>query len=121
MWGLGKIKGRNAPTIFAPACGTDADDPYLANAAETQQDSAVQIGSISKSVTFATLRWAVKEQLGLWDTDIDLTVLSSSRLISAQRLSNGKLRLFAWNVNSGGVVARQGTQTPMIPSATSLS
>ncbi|MGL5065996.1 MAG: serine hydrolase [Microcoleus sp.] len=57
VWGLGRIKGR--PTNnWNPACGDDMQAPL---APIVPADTPMRMGSISKPVTFAMVRWALKK------------------------------------------------------------
>ena len=108
VWGLGKTYGRASSVIFDPTCGTDGDDPHYPSAPNTGNQMGIMIGSVSKTVTWATARWTVKNALAAWDTDVDVAALSNSQLVTAQRQGDGQLRLEAWSVNSAGVTAKQG-------------
>ncbi|MBE9124276.1 serine hydrolase [Tychonema sp. LEGE 07199] len=57
VWGLGRMKGRS--TLNAnPACGDDMQTPQ---SAIVPPDTPMRMGSISKPVTFAMVRWALKQ------------------------------------------------------------
>lgn len=57
VWGFGRMKGR--PTNnWNPACGDDMQAPL---AAIVPADTPMRMGSISKPVTFAMVRWALKQ------------------------------------------------------------
>lgn len=57
VWGFGRLKGR--PTNnWDPACGNDMQAPL---AAIVPADTPMRMGSISKPVTFAMVRWALKQ------------------------------------------------------------
>ncbi|MCU0546430.1 MAG: beta-lactamase family protein [Oscillatoriaceae cyanobacterium Prado104] len=57
VWGLGRMKGR--PTNnWNPACGDDLQAPL---APIVPADTPMRMGSISKPVTFAMVRWALKQ------------------------------------------------------------
>jgi hypothetical protein len=109
VWGLGKTFGRASSTIFDPKCGTDSDDPHFPSAPNTGNQMGIMIGSVSKTVTWAAARWAFKQALAAWDTDLDVEAMSSSQLVTAQRQGDGKLRLEAWGINAAGVNAQQGS------------
>ena len=56
VWGFGRMKGR--PTNnWNPACGDDMQAPL---AEIVPADTPMRMGSISKPVTFAMVRWALK-------------------------------------------------------------
>ncbi len=57
VWGLGRMHGR-AANDWDPACGDDMGTPL---AEPVPADTPMRIGSISKPVTAAMTRWAVKE------------------------------------------------------------
>ncbi|MEG4999360.1 serine hydrolase [Microcoleus sp. B4-D4] len=57
VWGLGRMKDRS--TLNAnPACGDDMQTPL---SAIVPADTPMRMGSISKPVTFAMVRWALKQ------------------------------------------------------------
>ncbi|MEG5172617.1 serine hydrolase [Microcoleus sp. B3-D7] len=57
VWGLGRMKGR--PTNnWNPACGDDMQAPL---APPVAADTPMRMGSISKPVTFAMVRWTLKQ------------------------------------------------------------
>jgi hypothetical protein len=57
VWGLGRMKGR--PTNnWNPACGDDMQAPL---APIVPANTPMRMGSISKPVTFAMVRWALKK------------------------------------------------------------
>ncbi|MEG3841019.1 serine hydrolase [Microcoleus sp. herbarium14] len=57
VWGLGRMKGRSTNNVN-PACG----DRYAAPLAPpVAADTPMRMGSISKPVTFAMVRWALKQ------------------------------------------------------------
>jgi hypothetical protein len=56
VWGLGRMTGRAADD-WDPACGDDFGTPL---GDRVQADTPMRIGSISKPVTFAMVRWAIK-------------------------------------------------------------
>ena len=57
VWGFGRMKGR--PTNnWDPACGDDMQAPL---AAIVPADTPMRMGSISKPVTFAMVRWVLKQ------------------------------------------------------------
>ncbi|MEG3845877.1 serine hydrolase [Microcoleus sp. herbarium19] len=57
VWGLGRMKGRSTNNVN-PACGDDMDAPL---APPVAADTPMRTGSISKPVTFAMVRWALKQ------------------------------------------------------------
>ena len=56
VWGLGRMKGRSTNNVN-PACGDDMQAPL---APPVAADTPMRMGSISKPVTFAMVRWALK-------------------------------------------------------------
>ena len=56
VWGLGRMKGRSTNN-WNPACGDDMNAPLAPTVAA---DTPMRMGSISKPVTFAMVRWALK-------------------------------------------------------------
>jgi hypothetical protein len=70
VWGLGKTFGRDSSTIFDPKCGTDADDPHVPSAPNTGNQMGIMIGSVSKTVTWATARWTFKNEWLLLDSRV---------------------------------------------------
>jgi CubicO group peptidase (beta-lactamase class C family) len=57
VWGFGRMKGR--PTNnWNPACGDDMQAPL---APPVAADTPMRMGSISKPVTFAMVRWVLKQ------------------------------------------------------------
>lgn len=103
VWGLGKVHGRAASDILNPNCPGDEVDPHYPQAPNITYDMPFPIGSVSKSVTYAVGRWALKERLQGVDTDLDIALLTADRLVSAQRTATGALQLDAWAINSAGV------------------
>ncbi|MFN2201568.1 MAG: calcium-binding EGF-like domain-containing protein, partial [Caldilineaceae bacterium] len=81
VWGLGKTYGRASSTIFDDACGPDEADPHYPAAPNMGNQMGIMIGSVSKTVTFATARWALKDALDLWDKDVDLVAMNTSKLV----------------------------------------
>lgn len=69
VWGLGRMNGRPTNNWDA-ACGDDMNAPL---APVVPPNTPMRIGSISKPVTFAMVRWALKkvakDQAGLELTD----------------------------------------------------
>ncbi|MEG4804795.1 hypothetical protein QUB63_29740 [Microcoleus sp. ARI1-B5] len=57
VWGLGRMKGRSTNNSN-PACGDDMQTPL---SAIVPADTPMRMGSISKPVTFAMVRWALKQ------------------------------------------------------------
>ncbi|MEG4345177.1 serine hydrolase [Microcoleus sp. A003_D6] len=57
VWGLGRMKGRSTNNVN-PACGDDMQAPL---APPVAADTPMRMGSISKPVTFAMVRWALKQ------------------------------------------------------------
>lgn len=57
VWGLGRMKGRSTNNSN-PACGDDMKAPL---SAIVPADTPMRAGSISKPVTFAMVRWALKQ------------------------------------------------------------
>jgi Beta-lactamase len=57
VWGLGRMKGRSTNNSN-PACGDEMEAPL---SAIVPADTPMRIGSISKPVTFAMVRWALKQ------------------------------------------------------------
>ncbi|NJK67564.1 MAG: serine hydrolase [Microcoleus sp. SU_5_3] len=57
VWGLGRMKGRSTNNAN-PACGDDMQAPL---SALVPADTPMRMGSISKPVTFAMVRWALKQ------------------------------------------------------------
>jgi hypothetical protein len=58
VWGLGRMKGRSTNNSN-PACGDDTARAPLS--AIVPADTPMRAGSISKPVTFAMVRWALKQ------------------------------------------------------------
>ena len=56
VWGLGRMKGRSTNNVN-PACGDDMQAPL---APPVAADTPMRMGSISKPVTFAMVRWVLK-------------------------------------------------------------
>ena len=56
VWGLGRMKGRSTNNVN-PACGDDLQAPL---APPVAADTPMRMGSISKPVTFAMVRWVLK-------------------------------------------------------------
>ena len=56
VWGLGRMQGRAADG-WDPECGDDTSQPL---AAPVPADTPMRLGSISKPVTVAMTRWAIK-------------------------------------------------------------
>ena len=104
VYGLGRMDGRAAADWNA-SCGDNLNKPL---ASHVTNDTPMRIGSVSKSVTFAILRWVLKQRLAGLDTDLDIVPLSGQQLVTAQRNLDGQLHLDVWQVNSAGVTARQG-------------
>ena len=61
-WGLGRTNGRAALPILDAECGDDSSDPYDASASNVDQRAEMRVGSVSKSISAAVLRWALKER-----------------------------------------------------------
>ena len=61
-WGLGRTNGRAALPILDAECGDDSSDPYDASASNVDQHAELRVGSVSKSISAAVLRWALKER-----------------------------------------------------------
>ncbi len=61
-WGVGREDGRAASPILDPACGDDTTDPYNPAAPPADQYTPMRLGSISKTISAATMRWALKER-----------------------------------------------------------
>ncbi|MEG4281834.1 hypothetical protein QUB68_01790 [Microcoleus sp. A006_D1] len=57
VWGLGRMKGRSTNNAN-PACGDEMQAPL---SAIVPADTPMRMGSISKPVTFAMVRWALKQ------------------------------------------------------------
>ncbi|NET91451.1 MAG: serine hydrolase, partial [Kamptonema sp. SIO1D9] len=68
VWGLGRMSGR-ASNSWDRACGDELGTPL---ASEVQPDTPMRIGSISKPVTFAMVRWALKK-VAKEQANLDLT------------------------------------------------
>ncbi len=106
--GLGMKDGRNAATIFNPACSSDVTDPFVPSAGEMQMDTPFMVGSVSKAAGYATSRWAIKRALQRNDVDVRLIAASANRLVSATRGSLGRLRADVWNLASNGQATHTG-------------
>ncbi len=78
VWGLGRMTGR-AANDWDPACGDDMSTPL---AEPVKADTPMRIGSITKPVTFAMTRWAVKkvakDLAGITMTDARVILESSA-------------------------------------------
>ncbi|AFZ24245.1 Beta-lactamase [Cylindrospermum stagnale PCC 7417] len=57
IWGLGRMNGRPTDN-WNPACGDDLKAPL---AYQVQPNTPMRVGSISKTATFAMVRWALKK------------------------------------------------------------
>ncbi|TDR45777.1 hypothetical protein DFR29_104205 [Tahibacter aquaticus] len=110
--GIGMKDGRNAETIYNPACGSDAADPFKPAAGEMQYNTPFMFGSVAKATSFATVRWALKRELGRNDIDVRLINQSANRLVSATRVSTGALRIDVWNIDAAGTFTRLGSHMP---------
>lgn len=104
MWGLGKNYGRASSAILDPLCGNDAEDPHFPGEPNITPDSPMHIGSVSKTISFAVARWALRQRLQELDTDIATVALSNQRLVTAIRTDENKLQLDSWQINGAGVV-----------------
>lgn len=110
--GLGMKDGRNAEAIYNPACSSDATDPFKPDAEEMNYYTPFMFGSISKSMSFATARWAIKNALKSQDIDLRLINQSANRVVSAHRTLFGNLRITVWGVDAAGTFTEQGAHQP---------
>lgn len=110
--GLGMKDGRNAEAIYNPACSSDATDPFKPDADEMHYDTPFMVGSISKSATFATARWALKSALKAQDVDLRVIAQSANRVVSAHRTLFGQLRITVWGVDAAGNFSELGSHMP---------
>ena len=103
VWGMGKMDGRASSALLEPACGDNTIDPHNPSAANITPGTPMQIGSVSKTITFSVARWALKERLKQIDTDIAAVALSNERLLTAIRTEDDLLQLDSWSINTAGV------------------
>jgi hypothetical protein len=78
-WGLGRMNGRGSLNAD-PACGTNAENPFDPFADNVGSDAPLLLGSVSKPITAAVLRWTLKTawaelEPGAAPTDDDLESL----------------------------------------------
>jgi CubicO group peptidase (beta-lactamase class C family) len=59
-WGVGREHGRAASPILDPACGNEVTDPYDPASAVADEYTPMRVGSVSKTITAAVMRWALK-------------------------------------------------------------
>jgi CubicO group peptidase (beta-lactamase class C family) len=59
-WGFGRTNGRASSSILDPECGDGTLDPYDPSASNIDHRTPMMLGSISKPITAATLRWVLK-------------------------------------------------------------
>lgn len=76
VWGLGRTRGRGSLNAD-PACGTNAENPFDPLADNVGPDAPFLLGSVSKAITAAILRWTLKTawaelEPGAAPTDTDL-------------------------------------------------
>lgn len=98
VYGFGREDGR-AAADWHDYCGDDEGQP-LADPIDHQ--TAFRYGSANKPITFATLRYVLKERLADHDTDLDIAAVGDARYVTAQRRHPGQIRLALWDVNSRG-------------------
>jgi len=60
--GFGRMRGRASETAY-PGCGDDKADPFFAAAALVQPDTPMYIGSNSKPIAAAVLRWLLDQRI----------------------------------------------------------
>ena len=59
-WGVGREHGRAASPILDPACGNDVTDPFDPGSPVADEFTPMRIGSVSKTISAAVMRWALK-------------------------------------------------------------
>ena len=59
-WGIGREHGRAALPILDPACGNDVTDPFDPASPVADEFTPMRIGSVSKTISAAVMRWALK-------------------------------------------------------------
>ena len=106
IWGLGKNYGRASSAILDPACGDNATDPHYPAAPNITTQTPMQLGSVSKIITFSVARWAFKERLQELDTDVVTVALSDKRLVTAIRTTDNVLQIDSWGIHSGGITSK---------------
>ncbi|MEM7132382.1 MAG: hypothetical protein AAF702_39130 [Chloroflexota bacterium] len=99
-YGLGRMSGR-AGNDWHDYCG---DDESLPLASRVTNETPMRIGSANKPVTFAILRWVLKERLKDLDSDVAMTSLSSTRAVTAIRNEERRIKLQLWEIGPDGQV-----------------
>lgn len=110
VYGLGRMTGRAADD-WPAYCGDDMAAPL---GDRVTNETPMRIGSISKTQTFAILRWTLKERLKDLDTDLTATPLTETRFVAAERAEDGSLKLTVRGVEAAQIVSR-GVATATYP------
>ena len=105
VYGLGRKDGRAAAN-WHDYCGDDEGEPL---AEPIDNETPFRYGSANKPITFATLRYVLKERLADLDPDLAVTAVTGERLVTAQRRHPGQIRLAVWDINSRGELTAGGT------------
>jgi hypothetical protein len=100
--GLGMMDGRNAETIYNPACSSDGTDPFKPSAGEMQYDTPFMFGSISKATSYATSREVLKTALAAKDIDVRVIDQANNRVVSASRDKDSILHVAVWALDASG-------------------
>jgi hypothetical protein len=104
VYGLGREDGR-ASASWHDYCG---DDEGLPLAAPITNETPLRMGSANKPVTFAILRWVLKERLEDDDTDLDVVSLTNDRFVTVQRTTDGDAKLIVWDIAGDGTLSQVG-------------
>lgn len=98
VYGFGREAGRAAAN-WHDYCGDDESKPL---AEPIDHKTPFRYGSANKPISFATLRYVLKERLADHDPDLAVTAITESRFVTAQRRHPGQVRLAVWDIDAKG-------------------